>query len=243
MSFVVELSPTAEADLERLFDFLLDQADTNEDLDRAQAAIEAIRATAQHRLAITPAKRSEPRAPIAASGFDAAAPAAPSWRRVRAATVAASTAASAASRHAPARACQRGVEQLARQHAAALRRQQHQHLVELRALRLVHRHREGRLVRRQAQRRQRAEAAVGVGEVHRGAPSAPGSAMPMSPLNSSAAGRCAAPSPAGRRTRAWRVPRRQQRARLVGSSCRLTASTPRGPRAPRTARESARRRA
>jgi plasmid stabilization system protein ParE len=54
MSFVVELSPTAEADLERLFDFLLDQADTTEDLDRAQAAIDAIRATARHRLAITP---------------------------------------------------------------------------------------------------------------------------------------------------------------------------------------------
>lgn len=54
MSFVVELSATAEADLERLFDFLLDQADTTEDLDRAQAAIEAIRTTAQHRLAITP---------------------------------------------------------------------------------------------------------------------------------------------------------------------------------------------
>jgi plasmid stabilization system protein ParE len=54
MSFVVELSPAAEADLERLFDFLLDQAETTEDLDRAQAAIDAIRATAQHRLAITP---------------------------------------------------------------------------------------------------------------------------------------------------------------------------------------------
>ena len=54
MSFVVELSATAEADLERLLDFLLDQADTTEDLDRAQAAIEAIRTTAQHRLAITP---------------------------------------------------------------------------------------------------------------------------------------------------------------------------------------------
>jgi plasmid stabilization system protein ParE len=54
MSFVVELSPSAESDLERLFDFLLDQADTSEDLDRAQAAINAIRATAQHRLAITP---------------------------------------------------------------------------------------------------------------------------------------------------------------------------------------------
>ena len=54
MSFVVELSPTAEVDLERLFDFLLDHADTTEDLDRAQAAIEAVRAAAQHRLAITP---------------------------------------------------------------------------------------------------------------------------------------------------------------------------------------------
>lgn len=54
MNFVVELSPAAEADLERLFDFLLDQADTTEDLDRAQAAIDAIRAAAQHRLAITP---------------------------------------------------------------------------------------------------------------------------------------------------------------------------------------------
>ena len=54
MSFVVELSPTAEADLERLFDFLLDRAATSEDLDRAQAAIDSIRATVQHRLAITP---------------------------------------------------------------------------------------------------------------------------------------------------------------------------------------------
>ena len=54
MNLVVELSPAAEADVERLFDFLLDQADTSEDLDRAQATIEAIRATAKHRLAITP---------------------------------------------------------------------------------------------------------------------------------------------------------------------------------------------
>ena len=54
MSFVVELSPAAEADLGRLFDFLLDQADTSEDLDRAQAAIDAVKATAQHRLAVTP---------------------------------------------------------------------------------------------------------------------------------------------------------------------------------------------
>ena len=54
MIFVVELSPAAEADLERLFDFLLHRSDTTEDLDRAQAAIDAIRAAAQHRLAITP---------------------------------------------------------------------------------------------------------------------------------------------------------------------------------------------
>ncbi len=51
MNFVVKLSPAAEADLEHLFDFLLDQADTTEDLNLAQAAIDAIRATAQHRLA------------------------------------------------------------------------------------------------------------------------------------------------------------------------------------------------
>jgi plasmid stabilization system protein ParE len=54
MSFFVGVSPTAEADLERLFEFLLDRSETTEDLDRAQAAIDAIRATAQHRLAITP---------------------------------------------------------------------------------------------------------------------------------------------------------------------------------------------
>ena len=54
MSFVVELSPAADADLERLFEFLLERAETTEELDRAQAAIDAIRATAEHRLAITP---------------------------------------------------------------------------------------------------------------------------------------------------------------------------------------------
>lgn len=54
MSFVVEVSPTAEADLERLFDFLLDRAQTLEDLDRAQAAIDAIRAIAHQHLALTP---------------------------------------------------------------------------------------------------------------------------------------------------------------------------------------------
>lgn len=54
MSFIVELSPTAEADLARLFDSLVDRCKTTEDLDRARAAIDAILATAQHRLAITP---------------------------------------------------------------------------------------------------------------------------------------------------------------------------------------------
>lgn len=52
--FLVELSPAAEADLERLLDILLDLPETIEDLDRAQAAIDAMRAAAQHRLAITP---------------------------------------------------------------------------------------------------------------------------------------------------------------------------------------------
>lgn len=54
MSFVVELSPTAEADLERLFEFLLDRAETAADLDRAQPAIDAIRAVAQQQLVLTP---------------------------------------------------------------------------------------------------------------------------------------------------------------------------------------------
>lgn len=47
MSVFVKLSPAAEADLERLFDFLFDRAETTEVLDRAQAAIVALRATAQ----------------------------------------------------------------------------------------------------------------------------------------------------------------------------------------------------
>lgn len=54
MSFVVELSPSAQDDLERLFDFLLDRAETSEDLDLAQAAIDAIRAAMQQQLAATP---------------------------------------------------------------------------------------------------------------------------------------------------------------------------------------------
>ncbi|HRH88225.1 MAG TPA: type II toxin-antitoxin system RelE/ParE family toxin [Rubrivivax sp.] len=54
MSFVVQLSPTAEADLERLFDFLLDRAETAEGLDPAQTAIDVIRATLLQQLAVTP---------------------------------------------------------------------------------------------------------------------------------------------------------------------------------------------
>lgn len=54
MNFLVQLSPTAEADLERLFDDLLDRAETTEDLDRAQAAIDVIRTTVLQQLAITP---------------------------------------------------------------------------------------------------------------------------------------------------------------------------------------------
>ena len=54
MSFNVQLSPTAEADLERLFDFLLDRAETAEDLDHAQNAIDVIRATLLQQLAMTP---------------------------------------------------------------------------------------------------------------------------------------------------------------------------------------------
>lgn len=54
MSFIVELAPTAQADLDRLFDFLLDRAETSEDLDLAQAAIDTIRAVLQQQLALTP---------------------------------------------------------------------------------------------------------------------------------------------------------------------------------------------
>jgi plasmid stabilization system protein ParE len=42
------LSPAAEADLERLFDFLLEGCESSEDLDRAQSTIDAIRAAAQN---------------------------------------------------------------------------------------------------------------------------------------------------------------------------------------------------
>ncbi len=54
MTFAVRFSAAADEDLTRLFDFLLDRAETVEDLDRAQAAIEAVRAAALNQLAATP---------------------------------------------------------------------------------------------------------------------------------------------------------------------------------------------
>ncbi len=54
MSFDVRFSVEAEADLERLFDFLLDRAQTLEDLELAQAAIDAVRVAAKKQLAVTP---------------------------------------------------------------------------------------------------------------------------------------------------------------------------------------------
>lgn len=54
MTFEVRFSAAADDDLARLFDFLLERAETVEDLDLAQAAIEAVRSAAQHQLAETP---------------------------------------------------------------------------------------------------------------------------------------------------------------------------------------------
>ncbi|MFO0471716.1 MAG: type II toxin-antitoxin system RelE/ParE family toxin [Pseudomonadota bacterium] len=54
MTFRVEFTPEAEADLDLLFDFLLDRAETLEDAMRAYEAVEAIRAAANSHLALTP---------------------------------------------------------------------------------------------------------------------------------------------------------------------------------------------
>jgi plasmid stabilization system protein ParE len=54
MTFDVRFSASADDDLGRLFDFLLDRAETVEDLDLAQVAIEAIRSAALSQLASTP---------------------------------------------------------------------------------------------------------------------------------------------------------------------------------------------
>jgi plasmid stabilization system protein ParE len=54
MTFAVRFSAAADEDLERLFDFLLDRAETIEDLDVAQGAIDAIRSSAVSQLGATP---------------------------------------------------------------------------------------------------------------------------------------------------------------------------------------------
>ena len=54
MRFDVRFSAAADDDLAHLFDFLLDRAETVEDLDLAQAAIEAVRSAALSQLAATP---------------------------------------------------------------------------------------------------------------------------------------------------------------------------------------------
>jgi len=54
MTFDVRFSAAADDDLGRLFDFLLDKAETVGDLDVAQAAIEAVRSAALIQLAVTP---------------------------------------------------------------------------------------------------------------------------------------------------------------------------------------------
>ena len=54
MTFKVEFTPEAEADLDRLFDFLLDGARTLEDAMRALEAVAAIRTAADSHLATTP---------------------------------------------------------------------------------------------------------------------------------------------------------------------------------------------
>jgi plasmid stabilization system protein ParE len=54
VSFDVRFSAEAEEDLERLFDFVLDSANSIEDLDVAQAAVDAIRSAALNQLAVSP---------------------------------------------------------------------------------------------------------------------------------------------------------------------------------------------
>ncbi len=54
MTFRVEFTPEADADLDRLFDFLLERAQTVEEAMRAHEAVEAIRTAANSHLATTP---------------------------------------------------------------------------------------------------------------------------------------------------------------------------------------------
>jgi plasmid stabilization system protein ParE len=54
MTFKVEFTPEADADLDRLFDFLLERAQTVDDALRAHEAVEVIRAVANSHLSTTP---------------------------------------------------------------------------------------------------------------------------------------------------------------------------------------------
>jgi plasmid stabilization system protein ParE len=54
MTFRVEFTPEADADLNRLFDFLLERAQTVEDAMRAHESVELIRTVANSHLSITP---------------------------------------------------------------------------------------------------------------------------------------------------------------------------------------------
>ena len=54
MTFRVEFTPEADADLNRLFDFLLDRAETVEEAMRAHEAVEFIRTVANSHLSSTP---------------------------------------------------------------------------------------------------------------------------------------------------------------------------------------------
>ena len=54
MTFRVEFTPEAQADLDRLFDFILDRAETWQDAMRAYEAVEAIRVAANSHLSSTP---------------------------------------------------------------------------------------------------------------------------------------------------------------------------------------------
>ena len=54
MSFAVEFTQSAEDDLVRLYDFLLDRAETLEELDVADEAVRAIRQAASSHLSTSP---------------------------------------------------------------------------------------------------------------------------------------------------------------------------------------------
>jgi plasmid stabilization system protein ParE len=54
MSYAVEFTPGAEDDLVRLYDFLLDRAQTLEELDVADEAVKVIRQAALSHLSTTP---------------------------------------------------------------------------------------------------------------------------------------------------------------------------------------------